>query len=255
MNKEVYLKKYFEIEEKTGLTCPICHDGKLDILKKNLHLVEYDRYNGEARTYEDFDYDWLKYAFHGFLICNNCNEKIIFSGKSEVNCRVNFFDFEENGPEYYNVLHIEYIERPPYIIEINSKVPQEIGELLIDSFKLYWLDINSCANKIRICLERLMDLFGIQNFIVKNKKRKKLSLHERICLFSKNDNSLENILISIKWIGNYASHRDTITRTDLLDGYYLLEYALKKIFDDNEKEVLDIAKSINKNRKPRSKIK
>jgi hypothetical protein len=100
-----------------------------------------------------------------------------------------------------------------------------------------------------------MDLFEIQNFIIKNKKRKKLSLHERIGIFSKNDTLLENILISIKWIGNYASHKDTITKSDLLDGYYLLEYALKKIFNDSEKEILNIAKSINKTKKPRSKIK
>jgi len=255
MEREIYLKKSFEIEEKTKFICPICNNGRLDILKNNVHLVEYNKHNKEAKEYEDFDYDWLKYAFYGFLKCNNCDEKIIFSGKSDVNSRVNFFDFEENGPEYYNVLNIEYIERPPYIIEISSKVPQEIKDLIIDSFKLFWLDINSCANKIRVCLEILMDLFEIQNYIVKNKKRKKLSLHERIEIFTKNDVSLKNILISIKWIGNYASHKETITKNDILDGYYLLEYALKKIFDDKEKEILNIAKSINERKKPRSKIK
>ena len=258
IDKSIFLKKYYEIPEKTSFICPECNEGKLDILEKNVQLVEYNKSNIEAQKYEDFDIDWLKYSFHGFLVCSNCREKIVFAGKSSVNCR---YYFDENdsdsfsGPDYYNKLEIEYIERPPNIIEINTKLPQEIKELLIESFKLFWIDINSCANKIRISLEMLMDLFQVKNYRIKNGKRKFLSLHEKICLFSKNDTSLENILISIKWIGNYASHKDKITKADLLDGFYLLEYALDKIFNNKEKSVLNIAKKINKNKKPRSKIK
>jgi hypothetical protein len=250
MNRNVFLKKYYEIPERTGFICPECQEGKLEIIKKNITLVEYDRNNKEAKGYEDFDIDWLKYGFHGFLECNTCREKIVFAGKSIPNSR---YYFEDEGPEYYDQLTIEYIERPPYIIEISNKIPKEIKEILINSFKLFWIDINSCANKIRICLEMMMDIFEIQKYKIKNKKRRLLNLHERISIFSKNDTSLENILTSIKWIGNYASHNDRINKEDILDGYILLEYALKKIYDDNEKEVLKLARSINKTKKPRSK--
>jgi hypothetical protein len=249
MDRTSFLKKYHEIPEKTGFICPECQDGKLEIIKKNVFLVEYEKYNKEAKSYEDFDIDWLRYGFHGFLECNNCHEKIVFAGNSTPNTRY----YYDDGPEMYDELIIEYVERPPYIIEINSKIPKEIKEILIDSFKLYWIDINSCANKIRICLELMMDLFEIQKYKLVKNKRKLLSLHERISIFSRNNTSLESILTSIKWIGNYASHNEKITKEDLLDGYTLLEYALKKIYNDNEKEIMKIAKSINKSRRPRSK--
>jgi hypothetical protein len=250
MNRNVFLKKYYEIPEKTGFICPECQEGKLEIIKKNISLVEYDKYNKEVQSYDDFDIEWLKYGFCGFLECNSCHEKIVFAGKSIPNSG---YYFEDEGPEYYDQLIIEYIERPPYIIEINNKIQKEVKENLIDSFKLYWIDINSCANKIRICLEIIMDLFKIQKYKIKNNKKRSLSLHERISIFSKNDASLESILTSIKWIGNYASHNDRINKEDVLDGYLLLEYALKKIYNDNEEEIFKIAKSINKNKKPRSK--
>jgi hypothetical protein len=250
MERKIYLKNSFKIGEKTGFICPICNDGKLDILEKNVHFEEYKNDNKEAKKHEDFDIEWLKHAFHGFLKCNNCDERIVFSGKTEKY----YSDFEENGSEYCKELYIEYIERPPHIIEISSQVPQDIKDLIIDSFKLFWLDINSCANKIRVCLEILMDKFKIKKIKVKNGKQNYLPLHERIEIFTKNDVFLKDILISIKLIGNYASHKEKITKNDLLDGYYLLEYALKKLYDDKEKEILHITKSINKRKKPRSKI-
>jgi hypothetical protein len=252
MNRKTYTKKIHEIPENTGFLCPECQEGKLQILKKNVSLVEYDKQNKEAKSYEDFDFDWLKYAFHGFLECTNCHEKIVFSGKASPNCR--YYNVDE-GPEYYDELEIEYIERPPCIITINNEIPKEIKDILMESFKLYWIDINSCANKIRICLELMMDLFEIQKYKIRNKKRRTLSLHERISIFSRNNTLLEEILTSIKWIGNSASHNDKITTSDLLDGYYLLEYALEKIYNNNEKEIMKIAKVINKTKKPRSKNK
>jgi hypothetical protein len=250
MDRNIFLRKYYEIQEITGLMCPECQEGKLVINKKNVSLVNYDKHNIEAKRYEDFDIDWLKFGFHGFLECNSCHEKIVFAGKSSLGLR---FYYEDGGPEPYEELTIEYIERPPYIIKIDNKVPNEIKEILIDSFKLFWIDNSSCANKIRICLELMMDLSNISKYKLVSKKRKNLSLHERISIFSGNNQSLENILTSIKWIGNYASHNEKIRREDVLDGYSLLEYALNKIYNDNEKEILSIAKSINKTKKPRSK--
>jgi hypothetical protein len=251
MDKSIFLKKYHRLQEKTGLLCPECNIGQLLLFKKNISIVPYEHANKEAESYEEFDYEWLKFGFHGVLECNHCHEKIAVGGKSPVYC---YPDGE--GLEYDNEYEIEYIERPPYIIKIDNNVPKEIQIVIIDSFKLFWLDINSCANKIRICLEMIMDIMKIKQFKIVNKKRRLLSLQERIGLFSKNDKMLGEILTSIKWIGNYASHNETILKNDVLDGYYLLEYALQKIYNNNnEKEVIKMVKEINKNKKPRSKLK
>jgi hypothetical protein len=171
MDRDIFLRKYYDIQEITGLICPECQEGKLVINKKNVSLVEYDKHNIEAKRYEDFDIDWLKFGFHGFLECNSCHEKIVFAGNSSPGLR---YYHEDEGPELYDELTIEYIERPPYIIKINNKIPIEVKKILIDSFKLFWIDNSSCANKIRICLELIMDLFDICKYKVVNKKRRNL---------------------------------------------------------------------------------
>jgi hypothetical protein len=250
MDRNLFLKKYYETHEITGLDCPQCHNGKLIINKENISLVDYVNNNKEAESYENFDIDWLRFGFHGFFLCNNCGEKIIFAGKSSP--IIKSID-EDECPIWCEALEIEYIERPPYIIKLNKNIPKELKEILVDSFKLFWTDISSCANKIRICLEIIMDIFEVKKYRIVKNKRRILSLHERIGIFTKDNKILEDILTSIKWIGNFASHNEKINKEDVLDGYTLLEYALSKIYNDKEKEILNIAKSINKIKKPRSK--
>ena len=84
-------------------------------------------------------------------------------------------------------------------------------------------------------------------------KRIPITLHNRINLFSQDFPILKDVLTSIKWIGNYASHNEQITRDDILDGYYLLEFSLNKIYDNEEDEIKKITKKIIKTKKPRSK--
>lgn len=250
MDRAIYHKGFYEISESTKLICPECNKGELVIVQKNVEIGGYDTYNKKAKSHEDFDIDWLQNSFHGFLLCNKCHEKIAFAGKSDIGMRI-YLDGE--GPDCYDRLTIEYIERPPHIIEIHSKVPKKVKKIILDSFKLFWVDLNSCANKIRICLELIMDMSNIQKFQIVKHHRKPLSLHERIINFSKNDTALKIILTSIKWIGNYASHNENINKDDILDGYILLDLALKKIYVNNEKEIMKIASSINSSKKPRSK--
>jgi hypothetical protein len=101
-----------------------------------------------------------------------------------------------------------------------------------------------------------MNTLKVKKYRNKNGKRLFLSLHERINIFAQRDDTLKDILISIKWIGNYGSHQDEIVSPDdILDGYFLIEYALNKIYVNTEKEIKKIVNEINRSRKPRSKKK
>jgi hypothetical protein len=247
MDIDTFERDYYDTQEITGLICPECQDGKLVIYKKNVKLIEY---RNEVKGYNGFENDNFKYSFHGFLVCNNCLEKIVFSGKASSEIE-NYNDTILES--YSNDLKIEYIERPPFLFKIDKKIPSEIKEIIIDSFKLFWLDIDSCANKIRICIELLMDLFNVKKYTIIKNKRRLLSLHERIIIFSGKNLELKNILTSIKWIGNFASHKEKINKDDIIDGYILLEYVINRIFDFNRIEAIEIAKIINRKKKPRSK--
>lgn len=248
MDIDTFEREYYDTEEITGLICPNCQDGKLVIHKKNVSFIEYRE---KVQGYNGYDDNCFKYSFYGFLKCNSCLEKIVFAGKASP-------DFEYNNADeelaYFNDLKIEYIERPPYIINVNKSIPNEIKEVLINSFKLYWIDINSCANKVRICIELLMDLFKVKKYKIIKNKRKLLNLHERITLFAGDNQYIKNLLTSIKWISNFASHNDTIDKEDILDLYFLLESVINKIFCFDEIEAQKISREINKIKKPRAKI-
>jgi hypothetical protein len=253
MDRKLFRREDFHLNEKPGFICPQCQKGKLVIAKENVSIVDYDHFNNELQGSNEFEPEWLKFSFHGVFVCDNenCHEKIVFAGKSTLSC---FYCDEDSGPDYTHFLNIEYIERAPYLIKITKKYPPEIRKILKESFQLFWIDVNSCANKIRISLEILMDLYKIKKY-QKPGTKVPISLQQRINIFLKKFPELENILNSIKWIGNYASHNENITKDDLLDGYHLLEYALKKIYDSDEKEIIAIARAITKSKKPRSRKK
>jgi hypothetical protein len=58
-----------------------------------------------------------------------------------------------------------------------------------------------------------------------------------------------------KIIGNYGSHREKVSRQDVLDGYELLKAVLDDLYDNESEKIRLKAELINKNKKPISKIK
>jgi hypothetical protein len=243
------------LNSKTKFKCPVCNTGILYSDEKLIKKEGYEKYNKEVYEHEDSEPDWYKYSFAGFLLCQNneCGEKICYAGK----LTNNIFDAEVGYDEYETIeeiyLKIEYIERSPHIIPIKTKYPKEINEILEISFSLFWIDENSCANKIRILIEELMDYFSIQKISRTKGKQTVLTLHSRIEKFKKISSEVSEFLMAIKWIGNFASHKKKIGRDDLIDSYRIIRLSLDKLFDDEESEIRKIAKEITKRRKPRSK--
>lgn len=255
MNKKAYASKIIQSNTRTEYICPVCQEGYLNCIDKNITYVDYKSHNEELKKYEDYEAEWFKFAFHGILICDNqkCREEIVFAGKS--NHEYNSFIHEPSGEfNYINIKHldIEYIERAPNIIQLKEMYPPIVKEAIKESFKLFWIDMNSCANRIRVSLEELMNIQKIKRYPATG-KRNKLPLHNRIIIFTDKHPQLKDALLSIKWIGNFASHTETITRNDLLDGYELLEYTMNFLYDNNEERIKKMAKTISSTKKPRSK--
>ena len=247
-------KRDYKIPGKIGLKCPVCKHGVLEIKENdkrsddcdsdnkkpknsdfydNLRLVEYDRNNEELRNSQYCDNRYLQYGFYGVLECENpnCHERIVFAGNSSVG--VEYSGYEDDITEtYYNIYNIEYIERPPHLIEINGKIPQDIKDALLESFKLYWIDFNSCANKIRVCLERIMDEFS--EYIPPNP----LGLSKRIESLVNKITELEGVFKDAKWVGDSAYYTKNITEDDLCDGYEMLKCVLNKLFPHGHKNQL-----------------
>ncbi|MGO9309710.1 MAG: DUF4145 domain-containing protein [Spirochaetia bacterium] len=249
-----FLRQGFDIGERPVLPCPICNTGKLQFLKQNIQIVPDEKSNKKVMFQENWGPEELQHSFAGFVLCDNkkCNAKIVVAGTLMLG-----EDFQI-GPEDYESETFErcfprFFDRAREIIPLGD-IPYELEELLVESFRLFWLDSASCANKIRICVEQLLDLFDVRRY-PRAGKRVPLPLHSRIVDFrSKKPDVLEKLL-AVKWIGNAGSHLGKLSKEDLLDGYKILGYAIKKLFGDEDEEIHRLARQINKRRKPRSRTK
>ena len=62
------------------------------------------------------------------------------------------------------------------------------------------------------------------------------------------------MMLSIKWIGNYGSHSFSISKSDLLDAYEMMNAILDDLYDNYAKKLSELSRTINENKKPQSAI-
>jgi hypothetical protein len=228
---------------KTKKPCPRCNIGTLDIPKKDGVLKTETENSKEMNSYGGYYYSDYLFSIH--MKCNNCNEVVVVSGFMS---EENFPSDEEQGIQK-SITPILYYPAPK-IINIPESCPKSVQKILNESFGLFWLDLGSCANKIRIAIEVLLNEQGVAQ--TKTTKTE-LTLHSRLELFEKTNPDTAKHLMAIKWIGNAGSHFFEIKNDDVLDAYELLEYSLEKLYNDREKKLIQLSEEINKNKKPRKK--
>lgn len=191
------------------------------------------------------------------LTCSNsdCQEVVSFGGTGSPQ---HFGFYDERTEEYdegiTDAFRVNFFLPPLHLFQINIHCPEDIREEILSAFSLYWSDASSCANKIRVALELIMNQQGIRKILInKKKERIKLSLHKRLELFSEKLPEIANYLMAIKWIGNSGSHTGELTKEDLLDAFQLLEYSIEKLYDNKTKLLAKLSREIVKKKGPRSK--
>lgn len=233
-NRQIWLKW------ETRKPCPICEIGLLipNTDEKLLKETEYSKKKNSDGEWHDSDY-----IFSIHLTCSECSETVAVSGyMSEENYPIN----EEIGLQKCITPVVFY--PAPKIIETPKSCPNSVTKILNNSFGLYWLDLGSCANKIRIAIEVLMDEQQIPKTSTNGKKE--FTLHQRLEKFEMEKPEVSKYLMAIKWIGNAGSHFFDITNEDVLDAYELLEFSLDKLYNDREQKMLKLSNDINKAKKP-----
>lgn len=247
MDKQLWLKSEFDKKNIPDWTCPHCAKS---ILKIRSFESDETALSKEWQSHEDWEPEFIRFSFSGSLICPTCEEFVSFLGNGWLEL-YNRYDYQterymEEGKACYAP---KYFYPALVLFEIPDKCPEKIREIISESFALYWSDLASCANKIRVSLEILMDEFRVKKtYINRNRNRKRLSLHQRIEEFKKLKKDVAEFLLAIKWIGNTGSHIGELNKMDILETYEMLELALNKLYDNNEVRLTKIAKEINKNK-------
>lgn len=229
------MSKKFQISEKIKWLCPVCNNESLKIVNDKF----FDEETSETKTFKndtDWEIEWITLNFSGLLKCNSCENFIFFCGTGAVEHYSyvdNFSGEYEEG--FYHVYSPTFFQPEINLFPISLNCPELISEEIKKSFKLYWFDLASCANRIRTSIELIMNHFKItKTHKGTNGKRTRLTLHKRIQKFKLKNDEVGKLLEAIKWIGNSGSHVGNLESIDVLETYQLLELSLKKLFDNEE---------------------
>lgn len=235
--------------------CPNCGRGALKINKDKFHSAETAE-SKKARDDEFWEDGWHNWVFNGALECYSCRETVTMVGSGYIEHVIYMDQITHEVEELsYKVFVPNFFHPTLHLFQISDNCPKFVKEEIINSFRLFWFDLPSCANKIRTSLELLLNEEKV-NKTKKNKNGtiKKLTLNERIVEFRKKNLKLADFLLAIKWIGNEGSHVGKLERNDLLDAYELLDFSLIKLYDDKETTLEKIQKEINKRKGTRKII-
>lgn len=242
------------------IACPICNHSLMVENKKTSHnLFNY--------LYSDLDfglnYPGMHQSSHtlksSLYQCENkeCSGEVVLIEEewSKLNPKNGSPAIWEFEPYIFN-RKIKYMSPSVHIIKLPDNLSPALKKMLESSFALFWIDLDSCANKIRAALEIFLDEIKIKKQIKYFDRRsqkvkvKKLSLHERIGELKQNSMKFSKFgdnLKAIKWIGNTGSHsREDISLERVIQAYKIFEYIIDEVYLEQQKSIEKLSKEINK---------
>lgn len=228
--------------------CPVCKKGTLALTKDSIQEKEGVK-SVRSRNEDDWDPDWISYAFTAWAYCTHptCKQDFALAGTGGVTQTMTGEYGEPEWSDYY----VPLVCYPmPDIFEIPKKCPDDVSNELRGAFAIFWGNQAASANRLRVALELLLNHVGVQ----KRKKSKKgpmydLSLHARIDVFAKSEPTVGPQLMALKWLGNTGSHDGAVSKNDLLDAFEIMEHALGEIVDKRSERVAELAKQLTKKHK------
>lgn len=240
--KYINYRHVFDIHENsdTKYECPNCGSGALRCEKGDLRFRETSE-SKSLRYDESWEEDWIEYNFSASLACKNCLEIVYCTGIGSLtglSIHGSEEDLAKLDPE-------DWISRdfiPKYfvpsikLIQIPDACPDAVKEDINASFALAFCDFSASGNKIRSALEKLTSQLlpdSTANF------------HQRLEKLNEIDQEASDILMSIKWLGNEASHESSLQQYDLAYAFDALSYALVRIYEDGPKRIRGFSKMIN----------
>jgi hypothetical protein len=229
LNKSLWLSQEWSSKKKMpSWPCPICHTGIL--LKESDSIKQL--YTEETLSAQRSNFSEVsgtaEFRFVGYLKCSHCSERILIAGKG-----IFLNEFGSPASAAYlgkkiSVFYPRYFEPALHIIDVPPSLNKEVQELVVKSFMMYWVDLDSCANKIRQALE----------LVVKEQGATRRGLHHQIeSLRGTIGERITNRLLALKMIGNEGSHASRpFEKSEILDAYDLLEDVLAQLYPDHTDE-------------------
>ena len=185
----------FNSERGPNYPCPHCYAGALGLRKDSVM---------RAGPYHDKSAKLADSAFMGMLDCRACEGSAAVVGYVRKD----------------DALVPKGIYPAPPIITVPAATPRAVVVELDAAFSLFWVDLSSCANKIRVSLERLLDSLGLPD----------LPLAKRIEAAQSADKLQSEVFHALREVGNVGSHGSGVRREVVLTAFEIYEHQLDILF-------------------------
>lgn len=197
-----------------------------------------------------FDPEMIREQFISLKHCQNddCGQYVSISGKASPEQT-----YDDFGQTVWDTMYSpNFVEPAPYFFQIPEHCPVLVKKELEKAFCLFWLDLASCANSLRIAVELLLTELGVKRVYNSKGKRRTYNLHSRIDFYRDDNKQAGDLLEAIKWIGNTGSHAPNfeLTREGIIEAFEFFEAAIKLVNNKEERDIQKRAKKVN-NRKGR----
>lgn len=241
------LGNWFVDGDWPDMTCPSCASGSLRIEavdKRETFASE------SSRGHPGWEAEWVRGFFTAVLRCQRpkCQEVTVAIGKWRVRERPMDWDSYYSQQEHDDQLLLQATTPPIPITDSITGCPEPVSEALAKASQVIWMDPSAAGNKLRLAVELALDAAGIS-------RARGLKTHSRIVLLRDMNADAARYLEAVKWIGNQASHEDSLTVTDVLEAARILHRALEILFAPKKDTIDQRAREINEAMSARTKPK
>ena len=163
LDKTVIKEKYIIYSNKDkisiNLYCPHCNQGDLyidDNLSTYRESKEYKKDLENSLGNPPYIYDYTS-QISGFLKCTDCEEEVSFIGEIKGDTiTYNHYEHGEMDTEE-ELLYFKYFYPPINLIELKNEYPEEIKNILKESFSMFFNHEKICINELKKIFEILIN--------------------------------------------------------------------------------------------------
>lgn len=202
--------------------CPACGRETLQPIPKSLSVLAPSGFESLDLAFTDFTY-----RFKQFFQCSvrECGDIVGVLGDAAL--EPNKSPTRDQDAFIYRLFPCAMHRGPP-IIDLPAEIPDIVRREIEAAFALFWVDLGSCANKMRVSVERALDELGVAAA---------RTLNDRITAFEGVDPSHAQTFHALREVGNVGSHLGDNTRETVLDAWEVYEDALRNLFGGHKDRI------------------
>src|SRR3989344_68835 len=181
MDRKIF-KEFFVKEKIEGWPCPTCGGGTL--------VGKSEKFLSECTIDSKFVYDEvgdpedLDISFSVVLECSNskCKETVFCIGRGSPSYETLIDEIGNYEPNCQSYFYPLFFHPSLNIFAIPDDVPPLVRQYLSNSFEVFFCNPRLSLNCVRLSLEAILDFLNVRKFFVKDKKRIRINLHQRVDL-------------------------------------------------------------------------